>query len=376
MKKYILLVVIFSFGIGSLYFLEPHEFVVKGVKDGDVYAEDVNLHVETGLIQPSITLNGKEIHTKKTINQNGSYTLKVKSRFLWKEKRESMTFKRDDEPPLKPVLLEEPKNAYFQSASFQVKEEPGVKYKATLGKDPYLFGDEITTEGKHTLYLVAEKDNGLVAKNDYTFKIDNRTYSQQEVDTFSDFYFKNSPEIWKYKSDTVVFVHGNPKPEDVSRLKSDIQNLNNLLPFNLKYEEKITGLPDRRIDVHFMPTYEFNQMGFDGKIIDGNRKIIGVAVIDEAYRSFGIKASTILIGTETDQQERLPTITHELMHALGLHSHFETDRSSILYPDVNSNVQTWNEKDLKTLEILYHPNVTIGMEKEEFLNSLKDWVTN
>lgn len=357
-------------------FIELHGFEVKGVKDGEIYATDIKVEVKNKLIQPDIILNGKVIDSAKTISANGEYKLEVESRFLWRHKKVVISFKRDNQPPEAPELVDPPKKSYLKAASFQIDKKPGVIYEATIGHDPYEWGDEFTKEGKHTLYIVAHKENGLSSKNHYVFEIDNRTYSQAEIDAFIELYFNRTQGIMKYKSETDVFVRGNPTKEDLYRLQLVTEELDELLPIRMNFKEKIKPSSNSRIDVYFVPTDEFKYFGYEGAIITGRRKIVGVAWVDQMYPNIGISDSTVLIGSDTTQKDRLATITHEMLHAVGLHGHFNNDKNSILYPETSGNVQTWTEKDLKTLEILYRSDIEMGMEKAQVINTLKNRMKN
>ncbi len=372
-KSIIILLTLVTISLG-IYYIQPHEYSINGVEDGKVYAKNIDIEIESGIIPPNIKLNGKTIEGHDlTISENGEYQLNVTSRFLWMERNETITFQRDDLPPPQPVLQGVVEDVYFQSAKFEVKREPGVTYEARIEEDPYVFGESYTKEGVHTLHVTAHKENGLTSKRQFYFEIDNRTYTQDEVDTFLDFYFSENNVIVKYKTETDVIVHGNPSQKDLSHLKSITEKLSERLPIQLNFHEKVISTANSRIDVHFLPTYKFKELDIDFDDLESN--YIGVAFTENVFSS-GINNSYVLIGTNRPQEERMLTITHEMLHAVGLHSHFEHDRSSVLYPDSSTTAKTWSEKDLIVLEILYHPDIEMFMERAQVSNTLKKRIKN
>ncbi len=136
---------------------EP-EIKVDGVNDGDIYINDVTIHIDDQLAGDfTMSLNGQEIQNDHLVTENGDYELVINAKNYWKEKNETIQFKLDDVPPLLPAFYPELQEVYFQFVDFSIVEEAGVTYSATINGTPVSLNDRFEEEGTYTIKIQAMK---------------------------------------------------------------------------------------------------------------------------------------------------------------------------------------------------------------------------
>lgn len=382
MKKFVIILCSLVWLVGCI---PKPEITIQGVEDGEVYIKDrtISINEELAGKDYELKLNDENINNEHTVSENGQYHLKVKAKKWWQEKEKSIHFKIDDRPPQTPELEEEIKSSYYQSVTFGLDREEGVSYNIKLDGKPHDIDKPIKEEGEHVLSIIAKKENQLVSQRKFNFTVDNRTYTRQEVDFLLDFSLNLPdeksmlPRILKWEDNVDIIVQGNPTPQDWNALESYISNLNDLLPIFFTLHEP--GDPTHyrgKINMHFVPNYKFDELGFEESLYQGNYQVVGFAYPKEVSPNGAFKETTIGIGTNTPQSHRNTTIYHELIHALGLYSHFENRKSSILYPYDHTGVTQLNEMDKKVIELLYRPDIAPGMYRPQVESILQPRITD
>ncbi|WP_221563042.1 DUF2927 domain-containing protein [Alkalihalobacillus sp. TS-13] len=349
---------------------EP-EIQLSGIESNKVYpdARIIKIDEETAGTF-TMQLNGKDIQNGHEVTGNGEYELSVTAERWWNEDTKTITFEIDDQPPKKPEFKDELKKIYYKEVKFRLVKEDGVKYKVTMDGKPNDIGKAYTKEGEHTLYIQAEKENGLTSDKKVNFQIDNRTYSRNTVDTFKQLYFHNGEksltEVIKWTYYVGVYVHGKPTTQDSKVFKSYFDRLNEMLPIEFKILKNGTSnYTNHQLDIYFVPTHKFKDYGFKEDLRVGNKQVVGVAIPEKVTTDGKIITSKILVGTDTDQQLRKTTILHEITHSLGLYGHLEDTKKSILYPYNNNRITKLSEIDKKLIEILYREDIKPGMSEKD-----------
>lgn len=378
MKKYVLiLLLIFITGCTKT------ENILQGVEDGKIYVSDPVISIDDDFHGDyELVLNDKKINSGYTVEDNGDYTLFLKTKNLFGVKRTyTYQFTHDDIQPSEPKLTTTPKSVYFKKARFDFKHEEHVDYQTLLNGKTVDLNKPITEEGTHFLKIIATKNNGLKSELRHPFIIDNQTYSIEQLETFLDFFFhpntiETEPILYKWTDTVTIVVHGRSTEKDLVMLEQHVGTLNKLLPFKfiITHEEKGRTY-SRQLDLHFIPTWAFTRFVSE-ESYPGVTQAIGLAFPNEVSSESGILGSTVLVGSDISQIERNHAILHELIHAIGLYNHFEEDRSSILYPFIDSIVSELNETDLKMIEMLYRKDLHTGMTEEDVVHVLKPRIIN
>ncbi|WP_078543717.1 DUF2927 domain-containing protein [Litchfieldia alkalitelluris] len=365
MKK-TLLVLLFLFITGC----SDTNDIVQGIEDGKIYVSDPTINIDEnfgGSVE--LLLNGKEIESGHKVTENGNYTLVVTAKQLWNQTTQEFNFKHDDIPPKTPSFTTVTRDIYFEEARFDFKKERNVTYETFLNGKPVDLTKPVTEDGAHMVEVVATKENGLKANRRHHFSIDSETFTQDEMDTFIDFFFDDEahgtlPLIYKWTGSVMIYTHGKATKEDLKQLDDHVKTLNKLLPITLKVVTNDDEEYARTMDIHFIPTTSFRDFVSkdDYSYIENS---VGMAYPTEITYEGGLAASTILVGTDITQYERNHVILHELAHSLGMYNHFEDDLTSILYPYVESSVTGFNEMDLKMIKMLYRKDIRPGMTKPD-----------
>ena len=373
MKKWLLVALVFFLAsCSTILWVEP-EMTIRGVREGEMYAKAPTLSVNEKRGKVTATVNGRVVSLPYTPKNNGQYEAVFTSRFLFREAKESVRFEVDDTPPHTPILVNGVEDIYFKEAFFDLKEEEDVTYEATLNEKPFNLKTPITEDGQYELHINAKKRNGLTSQRTLSFEVDSRTYTKKEVDTFLDFYFdegSGAPWLAKWTDDVTVVVEGKRTSEDEMNLKTYVENLNELLPIELRLSES-KQKETRVLTIHYLPTAQFKTKGYTNPIYNQYSKTVGITMPTIVTFDKGITEMTVLIGTDTKQENRNVTVLHELMHALGLLNHFEHDRSSILFPYSNESGQVLNQNDKRMVELLYRSDVEIGDTREDIENTIR-----
>jgi hypothetical protein len=354
---------------------EP-EINIDGLKNGKTFPKEVTIHLDDkNLGKYTMFLNGDTIQNDHKVTENGEYELTIKASNLWKEKLKTITFKIDDQPPLKPSFHPEIKPINYKHVTFNLIVEKGVTYSAKINGKPFDLSNKFEQEGTHVLFVMAKKENGLSTTSRFFFTIDNRTYSKETIGRFTNFYFTNeNKNIIKWMNTIELFYHGNPSSRDIQILKSHVKALNENLPIKIIVRDSVAKRNRiNRIDMYFVPNYKFKDYGFRGDIISNNIEIVGLAT-PISYSLGELTKAQILIDTNTSQRVRESTILHELVHALGFYVHTK-DKSSILYP-TDINVTRLSDFDKKIVELLYREDIEPNMSQRDVEQVLKPRIIN
>jgi Protein of unknown function (DUF2927) len=370
MKKFMFLYFVLLFILSGC--VNKPDIQITGVEEGKVYAYEptITINEEQGWTY-SMTLNGESIKSGHIVEKNGTYNLSINGKKLWLKSKKDITFKIDDQPPYLPTLKEEVQPGYFQEAKFELIEEDGVTYDIKLNREPYDLSEPIQKEGMYELDIVAFKENGLVTQRTDSFIIDNQTFTKEMVDAFLSFHFANEqiedPFIIKWISEKVpVYIHGKPTNEDLDQLSRYLNELNAGLPVQFEiYQENKYNYTNYQLDIYFVPNEQFKDYGYTEELIQEYGETIGFALATDANDVDGLLTTTIGIDSTVNQNDRNPTILHELVHALGMYNHFENDTSSILYPVNNQQITTLNDTDQTLLDMLYRADIIPGMTESE-----------
>lgn len=354
--------------IGFTIFIEP-SIKLSGIEDGKVYADHPAIHLKESFGSTHFTLNGNEINLDYTVKKNGTYILKGESTLLWKKKKVSYTFEIDDKPPLTLRIKERNKKVYFKEALFTLEKEEHVTYKAELNGKEIPVDQPIQQAGEHTLTIIATKPNGLTAKKEISFSIDERTFPQKTVDQFVDYYFMDDRYLVKKFTDKVAInLSGDYNEADVKMVQKAIEEMKAFFPYEMKIVEDLSkNLEyDRDIKMVFTPTKNFKTYTVN------EDNLLGVEMPIRVSPVYGTMETLVLIGTDKDitRDYRNGVILHELLHAVGLFNHIQSPESSALYEYGNTTV-TLGDKEKMHGELLYLGDIEPNSTKEMVMKQLE-----
>ncbi|MEW9051220.1 MAG: hypothetical protein AB2392_08685 [Neobacillus sp.] len=352
--------------------IEP-SIEITGIENGKVYANPPVIKMEDVLGNTLVTLNGSEIPLAYRVNENGSYTLEGQSTLLWKKKKVTYSFEVDDKPPAEPVIKEGVDQVYFKQAKFTLEEEEQVSYEVSLNGNEISLDQPIQEPGDHTLTIKATKPNGLTATREFSFMIDVRTFSEQEISQFVDFYFTNEvPMVYKFSGDIAIYLDGDYNEEDVKMVESAIEQIKAFFPYEIRIVETLSFIKeDRTVRMVFTPTKNFQVYDVH------NKDAWGVAMSTSNHTVYGIMESLALIGTNSEitRDYRNAVILHELLHVVGLVNHVSSPESSSLFPYANKTVEL-GDLEKKLGELLYLGEIKPNIKKEEALKLLEQRIAN
>ncbi|HCX64700.1 MAG TPA: hypothetical protein DHN33_05775 [Eubacteriaceae bacterium] len=191
MKKTILIFSLFLFSI--LLFgcsQAPQKPVVSGVEDGEVYGGpvEITLNEPEENTEYEAKINDEEYELGASFAKEGMHTLTVTASRNGETAEATLDFEIDTTPPKTPQIKGvQEGEIYFERVNITVQEEEGVTHTATINGKPYDFNTPFEEEGEHTLKVEATKaKNNLSTEKSVDFIIDNTTYTQEEVDYFTE----------------------------------------------------------------------------------------------------------------------------------------------------------------------------------------------
>lgn len=347
---------------GVLFFINPG-VEIQGVENGAVYAKEQKVNVTGRWGDAVLTINEKKEPNGKMIEENGQYEITAVETFLWKEDRKSLTVTIDDVPPFEPSFQHEIYPVYFKETKMTVSKQRGVAYTGILNGDDYDLEEKITEPGAYELTVTAKKSNGLTSEKTIHFSIDNTTFTEQQINQFMTFYFPGKERIGllKWTEDVDVRVKGDPTEQDRKVLAKNIEELNKLIPIELVLVNEGEGNNSNKMDVHYIPTHEFDTIGSDLPVVSGGIWTVGVAV-PISHDPKGLRKMAVGIGTDTSQSVRDGTTAHELLHAMGLFNHVEHDSSSVV-TEINQGVTEMSQSDKDLVAILYREELFVGYDQ-------------
>jgi hypothetical protein len=370
----IIVVLLLLAGGGALFFINP-EVEIQGVEDGAVYAKEQKVNVTGKWGDVVLTINEKKEPSGKMIEDNGQYEITAVETFLWKEARKSMTVTIDDVPPFEPSFQHVTYPVYFKEAKMTVGKQRGVEYTGILNGEDFDLDQAIIEPGEYELTVTARKPNGLTSEKTIQFSVDNTTYTEEQINRFMEFYFpgKERVGLTKWTEDVDVRVYGTPNQQDLKVLAKNIEELNQLIPIELVLVEEGEGSNTNKLDIHYIPTHDFDTIGSDFPVVSGDVWTVGVTIpISHDYK--GLKKMVVGIGTDISQPIRDGTTAHELLHAMGLFYHVENDSSSVI-TEIEQGITEMSQSDKDLVTLLYREELFVGYDQytvERMLNERKE----
>lgn len=375
MKKIIVLLLVLI--IGSTFIAcsnpTPKEPIIKGVEDGKVYGKPISITLDKKEedVEYKATIDGEEYELGEIYEEEGKHTLVVTATREDKSIESKVNFEIDTVPPEVPTVKGIEKNEmYFQKVSINVEKTDGVTYKATIDGEDYEIGTPYKKDGEHIFKVTATKDkNNLSVDKKIPFTIDSTTYTEKEVDYFTEISlgaeYGGSPYVKKWLSDVKIKIGGNPTEDDLERVQKIVDELNSMIStIELSIVED-----DENINMYFVPQGDFDE--YIPSVRPGNWAYFSYYTKER----WEINKAIITIGTfGSTQEDRNHFIIEELTQALGMGNDSPKYKDSIFYEtngyDSQSN-EDFSELDRKVIEILYRRDVEVGMDKEEVLSVLE-----
>jgi len=351
----------------------PNEPVVKGIEGGEVYGEPVSITLDNKEedVKYEAKIDDEDYELGSTYKKEGEHTLVVTATREDKTSEVTVNFEIDTVPPEVPsVTGVEENKIYFKSVNIGIKKVEGVSYKATIDDNEYELGYTFEEEGEHVFRIVAvKKRNNLSVKKEIPFTIDNSTYTQKEVNYFTEIAlgaeYGGSPYVKKWLSDVKVKVGGNPTPEDMDKLKEVLGQLDEMIPnIQLDIVEN-----NENINMYFVPQGDFDK--YIPGVVKGNWAFFRYYTKGEGE----INKAIITIGTfGSTQEDRDHFIIEEMTQALGMAKDSPRYEDSIFHETESSGAsnEVYSDLDKKVIEILYRRDIEIGMDKQEVLEVLNE----
>ena len=373
MKKYLgiilLVMIIFMAGCAK----PPDTPVITGIEEDQVYASAVTIDVEPQeRIEYSATIDGEPYRLGSAYGEDGLHTVHVTATHTRNHltSESTLRFEIDTMPPVTPVVDGiSDGDVIFHSVEIGIREEPGVTYTATIDGSPYEIGTPYTEVGEHVLKVRAHKTkNGLTSHREIRFTIENQTYTQAQIDYFTEIAlgteYGGSAPVRKWTEDIRIKVNGDPTEDDLETLYRVIAQLTDLTGLSIE-----TVDAEENINIYFIPDTEFKE--YIPSYVEGNWGYF-------SYNSRGdgeIWQAKIGIDTvKTNQRSRSHLLQEELTQALGMGNDSYEYEDSIFYQGWTL-VQEYSDIDKKVIELLYRDDILIGMEKEEILEVLAPRIT-
>jgi|GEM_PF-2513682 len=351
----------------------PEAPVITGVTPGHIYASPVTIDVEPqDQVEYDAEIDGEPYTLGSEYGEEGAHVLQVTAT----HKRSRLTsestvpFEIDTMPPVTPVVDGVAEgDVIFRSVTIGVREERGVAYDAAIDGRPYELGTPYTEAGDHVLLVTALKyKNELTSRREIHFTIENETYTQEEVDYFTEIalgteYGGDAP-IRKWTDALRIKVNGSPTEKDRKTLDAVIAEL-----------RELTGLPmeivedEENIDIYFVPDTEFKD--YIPSYVEGNWGYFSYYTRGDGE----IWQARIGIDTaHTNERSRSHLLHEELTQALGLGNDSYDYEDSIFYQGW-SMVQDFSDIDRAVIELLYRDDIEIGMDREDILTVLAPRIT-
>lgn len=370
MLVFIILIVSLSACVSST----PEKPVVEGVQEGIVYggAIEITLKQREEDVDYIAIIDEEEYEFGRRYTEEGKHTLKVTASRDEQSSEMLIPFEIDSTPPKIPTITGVTDNEiYYDSVQINVEKEDDVTYEFMINEKEYDINTPFKEEGAHVFKVIATKErNNLTSEKELSFYIDNSTYSQQEVDYFTEIAlgseYGGSPLVTKWKTDVRIKVGGNPTEKDLETLRKvadELDALTSTLTLDIVKESE-------NINIYFVPQGDFQE--YIPGAVKGNWAYF-------RYHTQGqgeIGSATITIGTfGSDQTNRDHHIREELTQALGMGNDSVNYKDSIFYENY-SLVSEFTRLDEKVVEILYREDIDVGMNKEEIMKTLKERITN
>ncbi|MBS4539615.1 DUF2927 domain-containing protein [Clostridium sp. D2Q-11] len=378
MKKVVVLlfIMIISLALIGCSKPAPEKPIVEGVEEGKIYGEpiEISLKQREEDVQYRSTIDGEEYELGSPYEKEGEHTLVIEATRDEKSTELEISFEIDTIPPETPSVagIEENK-IYFKSVKINVEKVEGVSYKTTIDDNEYELGSTFEEEGEHVFRIVAVKErNNLSVEKEIPFTIDNTTYTQKEVNYFTEIAlgaeYGGSPYVKKWVSDVRIKVGGNPTENDLKKLRGVVGELNDIIQtIELSIVED-----NENINMYFVPQGDFRE--YIPGAVKGN---VGYFTYYTKGK-FEIDRATILIGTfGTNQRDRSHLIIEEVTQALGMGKDSPKYKDSIFHEYEGESLnQEYSKLDKKVIEILYREDISLGMDKNKVLERLSERIVS
>lgn len=369
-----------TFGVILLFILllagcaqPPEAPVITGVTEGHVYASAIIISVEPqDHVEYSADIDGQPYTLDSEYGIEGVHILQITAT----HKRSRLTseatlqFEIDTTPPVTPVVDGVTNgDVIFRSVEIGIREESGVAYDAAIDGRYYEIGTPYTEVGDHVLTVTARKNkNGLTSHREIRFTIENKTYTQEEIDYFTEIAlgteYGGAAPICKWTDAIRVKVTGTPTEDDLTTLDQVITELRGLTGLGMRIVDD-----EENVNIYFIPESEFKN--YIPSYVEGNWGYFSYYTrSDGEIWGAQIGIDTVL----TDQLSRSHLLREELTQSLGLGNDSYEYEDSIFYQGWTL-VQDYSDMDKKVIELLYRDNILIGMEKDEILEVLAPRIT-
>ncbi|TFB14266.1 DUF2927 domain-containing protein [Filobacillus milosensis] len=372
MRKLIIIILgIFLLLVGCVEEEPPKKPSIIGVKDGEVYNSSVQIELEEEKddVEYNAKIDGKTYNFGDSYDVEGKHTFEVIASKGEASTTTSISFEIDTTPPANPDITGVKNNeVYMKPVKIHVEEKQGISYNYKLNGNDYNLGTEIKEDGEYTFTVIATKNkNELSTKKQIKFTIDQTTYSQEAFEYFKEIAFGaeygGSPYITKWLDDINIEIIGNPTQKDIETIQKVIDELEQLTPLTINIVENKAN-----INMYFVPQGDFR------KYIPG--AVLGNWAYFRYYKGERgqINQAKIAIGTfGSDQENRNHHIREEMTQVLGLGNDSTKYKNSIFYEtEAEVNNQDFSKLDKKVIEILYRPDVKVGMTEKEVTDLFKD----
>ena len=251
MKKYLaltsFLLILLLAGCAS----PPEAPVITGVTEGHVYASAVSIDVEPQEhVEYSAAIDGEPYTLGIAYGKEGIHTLQVTATHTRNRltSESILQFEIDTAPPVTPVVEGVADgDTISRSVSIGIREESGVAYDATIDGRPYDIGTPYTEVGDHVLNITAHKNkNDLTSHREIHFTIENQTYTQEEVDYFTEIAlgteYGGVTPVCKWTEDIRIKVNGSPTEEDLTNLARVVAELHTLAGLDISIVEENSNI--------------------------------------------------------------------------------------------------------------------------------------
>lgn len=190
-------------------------------------------------------------------------------------------------------------------------------------------------------------------------------YPQAALDYFVEIAFGpefggGPQEIRKWTQDVRIVVHGDPNDEDRATLEDVIADLNQIIgTIDVSLVEE-----DGNVDLHFAPQGQFGDI--EPNYVSGNMGFFWVWWDGQG----NITNSRVLVSTTgLTQEERNHIIREEITQQMGLMNDSYSYQDSI-FQQAWTTMQEYSALDEIVIELLYLPEVEVGMGVAEALDAI------
>lgn len=379
-SRLLLAVLLIYFGAGCKKIQIPRPPDVTGVVPGGIYGTGVRINVREreAKTQYEAAINGAPYALGTVYAAQGVHHLAVTARrtdSLLTAVTE-LDFEIDTQPPPLPEATGAASGQTYASAvKVYVLKEAGVTYTALLNGRPYRFGDPISQNGAHHLFICALKSrNGKTADLVLEFALDAERVTREENEYFFEIalgteFGGGADRINKWNGPIRVSMTGQAEETDRSALMQVLEDLNAIVPhLDIRMGEQAPNL-----FIQIIPHKAFIRHTY----LSNADENLGLFFYDADDHGI-IRKAEVLIASDMAPGERSHLLREELTQALGLGQDSWRYPNSIFYQGWTA-VQRYSPMDARILQMLYDPDVKPNMSRAEaeayFARKEEDMVT-